>query len=81
MDEITFANPAARRLGKRLLRQRTKVRGLTQDQLAELSGVSQGTISRIERGEMFPSLATLHKLRDALGLPPDEFAEWIEAAA
>lgn len=77
---MTFANPAARRIGQRLLRHRTKVRGLTQDQLAELSGVSQGTISRIERGDMLPSLATLHKLRDALGLPPDEFAEWIAAA-
>lgn len=74
------ANPAARRLGKRI---RTKRRALkmTQDRLAEVSTVSQGAISRIERGEMMPSLATLMKLRGALGLPPDEFTEWLEDVA
>lgn len=79
MDSVTFTtNPAAKRLGKRIHARRTSL-GLTQDALAETSHVSQGTISRVERGEMMPSVTTLVRLRDALGLPPDEFAAWLEA--
>lgn len=80
MDEITFANPAARRLGKRIRTRRVTL-GMTQDQLAETSGVAQGTISRIERGDRMPTLTTLMKLRGALGLTEDQFAEWLEVAA
>lgn len=67
-------------IGRDIKRRRLRL-DLSQVGLAELSGVAQGHISQIERGERRPSLQTLAKLRDALGLPPDEFAEWIESAA
>lgn len=53
-----------------------KARNLRQSDLAELSGVAQADISRIERGQIAPTVPTLLKLADALGaqiqfvLPP-----------
>ncbi|PJI44588.1 MAG: DNA-binding protein [Rhizobium sp.] len=43
-------------------------RGLTLDQLAELSGVSRAMISRVERGEASPTAALLARLCSALGV-------------
>lgn len=40
--------------------------GLSQKQLAELSGVRQSNISRIERGTCTPDLETLSKLAYAM---------------
>ena len=40
--------------------------GMTQGQLAAVSGVSRATISAIERGERDPSRLTLEKLDQAL---------------
>ena len=40
---------------------------MTQNQLAEKSGVSQSNISKIENGSYRPSVATLKKIADALG--------------
>ena len=40
---------------------------LTQKELAEKSGVRQSNISRIEKGQAMPSLATLDKIAKALG--------------
>ena len=42
-------------------------RGLTQTQLAEISGVEQANISAIERGHRMPTAATLHRLLHACG--------------
>ena len=44
-----------------------KSRGLRQSDLAELSGIAQADISRIERGQIAPTTPTLLKLADALG--------------
>jgi ribosome-binding protein aMBF1 (putative translation factor) len=41
--------------------------GLTQAQLAVLSGIDQGDISRIERGATSPTARTLQRVADALG--------------
>lgn len=41
--------------------------GLTQAQLAALSGIDQGDISRIERGTTSPTARTLQRVADALG--------------
>lgn len=41
--------------------------GLTQQQLAELTGIAQADISRLERGEGNPSLRTLQRLAKGLG--------------
>lgn len=63
------------------IREKRKELDLTQAQLAERSGVTQGHLSQIEKGDRRPSLTTLLKLRDALELTADEFSEWIEGAA
>ncbi len=41
--------------------------GITQNQLAEKSGVSQANISKIENGSYRPSIVTLKKIADGLG--------------
>jgi len=43
-----------------------KESGLTQQQLSERTGIAQGDISKIEKGEANPSLRTLKRL--ALGM-------------
>ena len=40
---------------------------LTQRELSELSGISQGDISKLETGNANPSLRTLQRLASALG--------------
>lgn len=45
-----------------------KARNLRQADLAELSGVTQADISRIERGQVAPTTHTLLKLTTALGV-------------
>jgi transcriptional regulator with XRE-family HTH domain len=54
-----------------LLRDRRK--GMTQEQLEELSGVSQGMISRLERGEIQrPNLEFVRAIGKALDAPYEE---------
>jgi putative transcriptional regulator len=49
------------------LRAARKAANLEQEELAALSGISQGTISRIERGSPAPSVDTALALARALG--------------
>lgn len=58
-------------LGHRVALQR-KVAKLTQAALAEKVGVSDETISRLERGAAVPSLARLEQIAAALGVGLDE---------
>lgn len=44
--------------------------GLTQEEVAERSGVQAGEVSRIERGKRDPQVSTLEKLAAAVELPP-----------
>jgi transcriptional regulator with XRE-family HTH domain len=46
-------------------------RNLTQDQLADKTGLSIDTISAIERGRRWARLTTLHKLAKGLGTTTD----------
>jgi transcriptional regulator with XRE-family HTH domain len=50
------------------IKQRRELLGLLQIQLAALSGVSSRTIQLVEQGKGNPSLDTLIKLTDPLGL-------------
>ena len=58
------------KLGARLLQQRLSA-GLTQQQLAELSGVAQADISRIEHGISNPTADTIEALARPLGVTLD----------
>lgn len=60
------------RIGLRI-RHLREARGLTQSQLQERSGVSRSYLSRIESGQMTPSLGTLEKIAEALGLGLNRF--------
>jgi putative transcriptional regulator len=50
-----------------------KLKGLTQEQLAELIGVSRQTINAIEKEKFDPSLPTAFKMSRQFGLPIEEF--------
>jgi transcriptional regulator with XRE-family HTH domain len=56
-------------LGKNLRVARKKL-GLTQEEVAERSGVQAGEVSRIERGKRDPKVSTLEKLAAAVELAP-----------
>jgi transcriptional regulator with XRE-family HTH domain len=69
--------PAAALFGTRLKRLRRE-RGLTQAQLAELTGSTAPYVSQVERGYANPTLDVMAKLAEAVGakvwdlLKPDE---------
>ena len=48
-----------------------KERGMTQEQLAEITNVASNSISRIERGLLIPALPTLIDICNALGTGAD----------
>ncbi len=54
-------------LGKRILALRNK-KGLTQEELAERTGLSNTYIAMLETGKRTPSLEALYKLADALNV-------------
>lgn len=54
-------------LGSKLLASRVKT-GLTQKQLSEKTGIYQADISKIERGLANPSISTLKRLAEGMGL-------------
>lgn len=54
------------------IRHYRKLRGLTQVQLAELVGIEQPHMSRLENGDEGPPLALFRRVAEALGVPlPD----------
>ena len=55
------------RLGERV-RELRRRRGLTLEELAELSGVSRAMISKLERGEKNPTLVVAARLAEGLGV-------------
>lgn len=42
--------------------------GITQKQLAERTGIAQGDISKLENGSANPSIKTLQRLADGMGM-------------
>ena len=57
-----------RRLVGRNLSRIRRSKGLTQEQLEELSGFSQQYLSGLERGRRNPTIVTLYELAQALGV-------------
>jgi transcriptional regulator with XRE-family HTH domain len=66
-------SPAHLAYGQALRDLRTE-RGLSQERLAQLSGLDRTYVSGIERGERNPSLTNLLKLAATLGVPLSELA-------
>ncbi|MGE3889964.1 MAG: helix-turn-helix domain-containing protein [Vicinamibacterales bacterium] len=58
---LTTTSDVEQRIARRLARLRAE-RGWTLDELAELSGVSRATLSRLERSELSPTAAMLGRL-------------------
>lgn len=53
---------------KDLLKQRREMLSITQQDLAEMARVGIATVKDIERGKGNPSLNTIYKLLDVLGI-------------
>jgi len=51
----------------RVIRSFRERRGLSQEALSDLAGLSRSFLGEIERGDAVPSVETLQKLADALG--------------
>ena len=58
---------------KNKVRQLRKEKGLTQEQLAEIIGVSRQTINAIEKEKFDPSLPTAFKMARIFGNPIESF--------
>ncbi|AEJ40969.1 transcriptional regulator, XRE family [Sulfobacillus acidophilus TPY] len=54
-------------------------RGLTLDQVARLTGVSKPLLSQLERGETNPTVITLWKIAQGLGVPFAQLLESLES--
>jgi transcriptional regulator with XRE-family HTH domain len=59
-----------RALVGRNVREARLAKGLTQEQLADLSGFSQQYLSDLERGKRNPTVVTLWELAQVLGVTP-----------
>jgi transcriptional regulator with XRE-family HTH domain len=57
----------------RIIRQLREKKNLTQQALAEQSGLSRNTLSLIERGQSSPTVSTLKRLADALNVDINAF--------
>jgi transcriptional regulator with XRE-family HTH domain len=72
-DKSPESNPPAAKLAERVSAARQRA-GLTQAELAEATGVTDETISRIERGRYEPAVSTLFRLAEALDVSLDYLA-------
>jgi len=67
LAEVLYIGDRLRDLRKRKL--------LTQQQLADLSGVGVATIIRVERNHVEPQGSTIRKLAEALNVEPEELVK------
>ena len=67
LAEVLYIGDRLRQIRKRAL--------MTQEQLAERSGVGIATIVRIERNQVEPRGSTVRKLAEALEVPPYELVK------
>lgn len=69
------------KLGTRIKEFR-KARGLSQEQLAEMIGIEQKHVSRLEVGKSYPTIDRLEKIAGALDVPMGRFFDngdsWID---
>lgn len=65
-----------KRLGERIRRMR-KAKGLSQDQLAELSGLHTNYVGQVERGEKNLTIETLQKVVEGLDTSLEELFRFL----
>jgi len=65
-------NNVSEKFGKRLRSLRVSKK-MSQEKLAEMSELHATYIGQIERGEKNPTVETVYKLSNGLGILPDEF--------
>jgi transcriptional regulator with XRE-family HTH domain len=65
---LSDSNTPSMEVGQRL-RELREQRRISMRQLGRLSGISVNALSQIERGQTSPSVSTLYRLVDALGVP------------
>ena len=70
------ASEAAAFIGQRIVGGRQKV-GLTQDELAVISGIDSSNIRSYENGRAMPSVHSLVRIAIALGLEPGALLEGV----
>lgn len=63
------------------VRKLRKRRAMSQDELAEASGIGRATISRVERGDSDAHGKTIRALAAALGVPVEELMSEEEVAS
>jgi DNA-binding XRE family transcriptional regulator len=56
----------------RWIREHREAFACSQQEFAEVSGISRATLSRIEQGHIYPSMQVRRKLARALGVSPQE---------
>lgn len=71
MDRASIEAKNRAAFGEKVAALRQK-RGLTQDELAQKTGLSVDTIGAIEQGRRWAKLTTLHQLAESLGVSTDE---------
>lgn len=66
MSDVTYAVETDEIIQALIKARRTS--GLTQKDLAERTGIAQGDISKLENGNANPSLRTLKRLAEGMGM-------------
>ena len=71
------ASPAAAHIGAHIIRYRTGA-GRTQDELAAGTGIDSSNIRAYENGRAMPSVHTLVRIAEALGVLPADLLQGLE---
>lgn len=66
-ETIRTEKPVAENPAAQAVAAARAVRGISQKQLAQMTGIDQSDISKIERGTANPSISTLERIAKALG--------------
>ncbi|MGO3833858.1 MAG: helix-turn-helix domain-containing protein, partial [Microbacteriaceae bacterium] len=70
---------AAEHIGQLMLEQR-RMRGMTQDEVAAVSGIDSSNIRAYERGRSMPNVQSLVRVADALDVHPGVLLEGLTPA-
>lgn len=65
------------RLGERIRRLR-KLKGMSQEQLAEIAGIHTNYVGQVERGEKNLTIDTLQKIVEGLGVTLEELFRYVD---